>query len=613
MLIKVLCVGDRASPHQNGLLTPPRIPFWFVLADVGGYDKPLPTNPWNTTDPFDAYAAGNALSDTSCGQMARYFGRLVGWYTAGGFHDECGHFHPSKFHYNWYGLSVLNEDEHQIHPENGVAYTTCYDAIKVEVEKANSNVTLVGPEIVGGSWSWPYMKYFLDADNHADKKAPPIASYHWFGGYIGNSSGEAILQRWMQTVRDPNGIVLKTQAAIAASGQKTETVLNEFIPFLSDWCNCTGNEHLCGGQALPGSNCPNYQLVATGGGQHDSTLKKGIGANRATWSWNAAAAVFALGFATLAELGYKYVGADQLVGGVWPDNEPAVSCLDWQTGEPNAKYYAITALTSSVGTSAAKTIFKSNVTLAGGPGAFDAKVTGATGPVDRSSSPVTGEVFRSGAGWQLRQVAGSDQEDGGGHDADQFVAPNGALPPGTIGNGTCGPTSYGKDCNADPKGSFPGMKTLNACVAKLKGCKMANFASWSLGWNDCSWYSECDWDHLCADCTKPGPNCPNPATGGCPVYHSFTSEVLKIGPPPGPAPPAPGPPPPPPPISPVHVMPYEMGGKKSILIINMMQTTQHLSLVGVTGGRASSIEVATTGANAAEPGCKDPVPSKRSL
>jgi hypothetical protein len=72
--------------------------------------------------------------------------------------------------------------------------------------------------------------------------------------------------------------------------------------------------------------------------------------------------VFTLGYATLAELGYKYVGADQLVGGTWPDNEPAVSCLDWQTGEPNVKYYAIKMLADSVGSKASKTIYKSTIT-----------------------------------------------------------------------------------------------------------------------------------------------------------------------------------------------------------------------------------------------------------
>jgi hypothetical protein len=47
------------------------------------------------------------LVDTSCGSMARYMGRLVGWYTAGGFTDECGQFHESGLHYDWYLLRGL--------------------------------------------------------------------------------------------------------------------------------------------------------------------------------------------------------------------------------------------------------------------------------------------------------------------------------------------------------------------------------------------------------------------------------------------------------------------------------------------------------------------------
>ena len=51
-----------------------------------------------------------------------------------------------------------------------VAYTQCYDAIKVEVAKVNPTVTLVGPEIVGGGWDLGYMTYFLDKKNHADNE-----------------------------------------------------------------------------------------------------------------------------------------------------------------------------------------------------------------------------------------------------------------------------------------------------------------------------------------------------------------------------------------------------------------------------------------------------------
>ena len=65
----------------------------------GGYDGELPENPWATTDPFDAYSAGGALKDKTCGEMARYMGRLVGWYTNGGMHShwrDC-HFDGALF------------------------------------------------------------------------------------------------------------------------------------------------------------------------------------------------------------------------------------------------------------------------------------------------------------------------------------------------------------------------------------------------------------------------------------------------------------------------------------------------------------------------------------
>ena len=45
-----------------------------------------------------------------------------------------------------------------------------------------------------------------------------------------------------------------------------------------------------------------------------------------------------------------YVSSDQLVGGPWPDNYPSVSSLDWQNGEPNAKYWAVRLLAAVFGT-----------------------------------------------------------------------------------------------------------------------------------------------------------------------------------------------------------------------------------------------------------------------
>ena len=72
--------------------------------------------------------------------------------------------------------------------------------------------------------------------------------------------------------------------------------------------------------------------------------------------------MFALGFGTLAHYDYLAVGQDQLIGGTWPDNEPAVSSLDWQTGEPNAKYWVTNLLATTVGQAMTKSIVACNVT-----------------------------------------------------------------------------------------------------------------------------------------------------------------------------------------------------------------------------------------------------------
>jgi len=74
-----------------------------------------------------------------------------------------------------------------------------------------------------------------------------------------------------------------------------------------------------------------------------------IAINRTTLGWNAAAASFAYGFGTLSAFGYKIVGADQLIGGPYPDNSPMVSTLDWTTGQPNAKYWVIKMLVDAFG------------------------------------------------------------------------------------------------------------------------------------------------------------------------------------------------------------------------------------------------------------------------
>jgi len=280
-----------------------------------------PADPWQyPSGSLGAYSMGSLLVDQSCGEMARFAARFVGWYTAGGFKDECGGVHKSGLYYNWTYLSVLNEDEHNMQPEDGVEYTKCFDAWKAEIHKVNPYVTLIGPEtyyMKGEPNSLKYNQYFLNAPNHADKKSPPVVSNH---NAVRDFDG---FDTWYSAFAEP----LDKMVQELAPG--TKQVLNEVVLGVNDWCDTHGKKE----------GCPSWQDSAT----------EGMLANRQTLSWNHDATVYAYNFARLSDLGYFYVTSDQLVGGPWPDNFPSVSSLDWTTGEPNAKYWAVRLLAAVFG------------------------------------------------------------------------------------------------------------------------------------------------------------------------------------------------------------------------------------------------------------------------
>merc|ERR1740117_2713248 len=189
-----------------------------------------------------------------------------------------------------------------------------------------------------------------------------------------------------------------------------------------------------------------------------------------------------------------------------------VSSLDWKTGQPNAKYYAIQMLAKALGA---------------GPKAM-LNATFSTGPAP---------------------------------------APE---PAGSTGNGTCGATQFGGDCNVTTTGAWPaaqlGITSLAECVAKATGCKMANVVSFSNvpGNSDCSWYSACDMRHLCEDCSK---DCGI----HCPKYYPYKSEVLHAVPQP-PVPVSRG--------TSVEVMPFilqDSSKRRGVLLVS--KTVQHTTVV----------------------------------
>ena len=63
--------------------------------------------------------------------------------------------------------------------------------------------------------------------------------------------------------------------------------------------------------------------------------------------WNLSGATYAYLYGELAKLGIEVVGESQMVG--FPTQWPSVSMVDWNTGQPNARFWVLKLLHSNFG------------------------------------------------------------------------------------------------------------------------------------------------------------------------------------------------------------------------------------------------------------------------
>ena len=321
------------------------MPVW--LYKDGKPTEPLPADPWvfpsGDMNFYSQPAHSARLKDPTCGQMARYAARFVGWYTASGFTDECGHYHHSGLRYNWEFLSVLNENEHEMVPST--QYTTCFDRWREEISKVNPNIKLIGPEGISslaccdssGQFGpltkdrHDFIYDFLNPANHKNGEPPAVLSFHVSVGMKGQKASMfGGFDAWF------DAFALPLQSTRDKLSPTTQLAMNEYITEVWEWCATSSGEAAA---AAAGGACPDASFSNTS----NMTI------NRATLQWSLAAAAYAYGFGRLSELGYLYVTADQLVAGPWPDNCPFVASLDWQSGEPNAKFWIVRMLAAALG------------------------------------------------------------------------------------------------------------------------------------------------------------------------------------------------------------------------------------------------------------------------
>jgi hypothetical protein len=278
------------------------IPTWLFKTD-----KPV-VYPADPNQVYWDYTKGSELRDPSGKELGDYYARLVSWYVNGGFMDENGQRHESGYHYHLPIWEVLNEVdfEHNMTPEQ---YTERYDVIVAAIHKVSPETKFVGLALAAPSANPKYFEYFLDPRNHRPGTPVDYISYHF---YASPEKAETI-DNWQYTFFDQAVGFLNTVRYVESIRKRlspaTRTDLDEL------------------GVILPTDNTA-----------QDKTPPPAA-------YWNLAGALYGYLYIELAQLEIDVVGESQLAG--YPTQFPSVSMMNWQTNQPNARFWVLKLIKDS--------------------------------------------------------------------------------------------------------------------------------------------------------------------------------------------------------------------------------------------------------------------------
>ena len=175
-------------------------------------------------------------------------------------------------------------------------------------------------KFVGVSVAYPargaeMFEYFLNPQNHKAGIPLDAISYHYYYSPAKDEPVEAQqFTAWDQTAGFLN-TVHYVEAIRQRLSPRTATMINEVGAISAD----------DGEQNRPGH------------------VTKPIPASY----WNLCGALYAYLFGELANMGIETVNASQLVG--YPTQYPSVSLVDWETGQPNARFWVLKLLKDHFG------------------------------------------------------------------------------------------------------------------------------------------------------------------------------------------------------------------------------------------------------------------------
>jgi hypothetical protein len=295
-----------ATSGHSVILNFSTIPQWMFKTEK---PVPYPADPDQVT--WD-YEKGTEFRDPSLKEVADYYARLVSWYTKGGFVDEYGQRHESGHHYKIDWWEVLNEveSEHQMTPQT---YTRVYDAVVGAVHAVDPRIKFVGMAL--GSEPQSYFEYFLNHKNHKPGIPIEMISYHFYAVPTPDQTQETMQYTYWEQADRFLSVVDYIQAIRARLSPETETDTDELGSISGDDLEQGKPGHVT--KPIPDSY------------------------------WTLCAALYAYLYAELAKRGVEVAGESQLVG--YPTQFPSVSMVDWNTGQPNARFWVLKLLHDNFG------------------------------------------------------------------------------------------------------------------------------------------------------------------------------------------------------------------------------------------------------------------------
>jgi hypothetical protein len=201
---------------------------------------------------------------------------------------------------------VFNEPDLE-HGFSAETYTKLYDVVVEAIHKVSPQTRFVGIShsyIVGHP---EYLTYFLNLKHHKPGIPLDMISYHFYAVPNSDEPPEAQQFTYFNQADKFLEIVGYIETIRKMMSPKTGTMVNEIGTMLpDDWAQTN----------------PDYVFKPI----------------RPSY-WNLSAATYAYVFAGLARQGIDAAGESSIPGG--PGLWPSISLLDWETAQPNARYWAL--------------------------------------------------------------------------------------------------------------------------------------------------------------------------------------------------------------------------------------------------------------------------------